>query len=85
MAKLTITFKNEDIKRELEFRGEKYEYKMVKTEYGMTSNKPVFYNQVSDKIGHYNIDDDFLDALDQIDFGNEDDIHNAMIYLSEIE
>lgn len=85
MAKLAIIFENGEIKRELEFRGEKYEYKMVKAEYGMVADKPIFYNQVLDKVGHHNVNYDFLDALNDIDFGDENDICQAMNYLSEIE
>lgn len=82
MAKLTMTFEDAKIKKVLEFRGKTYEYTMKPSMYGMRSDKPTIYAQLFEMADD---DDDFLDSLENIDFGDEDDIIAAINYLTEIE
>lgn len=82
MAKFTITFENAEIKKELEFRGQKYEYTMKPFLYGMRGDGKSFYTQLMDIADG---DDEFLDSLENLDFGNEEEMKDAMDYLTEIE
>lgn len=82
MAKLTMIFENSAVKRVLEFRGKTYEYTMKPSLYGMKGDGPCMYTQLLDIADG---DDDFLDSLENIDFGDEDDIIAAINYLTEIE
>lgn len=87
MAKLTITFENGEIKKELIFRGEKFDYKMLKSEYaGMKSNKPSIGWQIGERFGvNFTDDEEIQDDLDAIDFGDEDEIYKSLNHLTEIE
>lgn len=82
MAKFTMIFENAEVKKELEFRGKKYGYTMKPSLYGMSGDGPSFYTQL---LAIAEDDDDFLEKLDDLDFGNEDDVRDAVNYLSEVE
>lgn len=83
MAKFTITFENETIKKELIFKGEKFDFTMEPFKFGMKANKASFLNQFEDKFG--NIDDDLAEHLENLDFGNETEIQTAIEYLTDLE
>lgn len=69
------------------FREEKFDYKMLENQYGgMKGNKPSIGWQIGERFGKDFTDDEMIqDALDDIDFGNEEEIHGALQYLTEIE
>lgn len=84
MAKFTITFENETIKKELIFKGEKFDFTMEPFKFGMRANKPSFLNQVEEKFGSID-DDELVEHLENLDFGNEDEIRTSVEYLTELE
>lgn len=82
MAKLTITYENKEVKKELLFRNELFDYTMIPTEYGSTSNKQDLATQVENKFE--DIDEDALGLIDQID--NEFfDLEDLLMELEEYE
>lgn len=85
MAKLTITFENGEIKKELLFEGEIFAYTMKPSGYGMKGDKPCILSQFEDKYGCDNMTDELIDYVDNIDFGDEGEIQAAIDYLSSIE
>lgn len=85
MAKLTITFENGEIKRELLFEGETFGYTMKPSDSGMKGDKPCILAQFGDKYGYDNMTDELIDYIDDIDVGDEGEIQEAIEYLSSIE
>ena len=85
MAKLTITFENGEIKKELLFEGETFDYTMKPSGYGMKGDKPCILSQFEDKYGCDNMTDELIEYVDDIDFGDEGEIQAAIEYLSSIE
>ena len=85
MAKLTITFENGEIKKELLFEGETFDYTMKPSGYAMKGDKPCILSQFEDKYGCDNMTDELIDYVDDIDFGDEGEIQAAIEYLSSIE
>ncbi|WP_418775917.1 hypothetical protein [Intestinibacter bartlettii] len=85
MAKLTITFENGEIKKELLFEGEIFAYTMKTSGYGMKGDKPCILSQFEDKYGCDNMTDELIDYVDNIDVGDEGEIQAAIDYLSSIE
>lgn len=85
MAKLTITFENGEIKKELLFEGETFAYTMKPFGYGMKGDKPWILSQFEDKYGSDNMTDELINHVDNIDVGNEGEIQEAIEYLSSIE
>lgn len=85
MAKLTITFENGEIKKELLFEGETFAYTMKPSGYGMKGDKPCILSQFEDKYGCDNMTDELIYYVDNIDLGDEGEIQAAIDYLSSIE
>lgn len=85
MAKLTITFENGEIKKELLFEGETFAYTMKPFGYGMKGDKPCILSQFEDKYGSDNMTDELINYLENVDFGDEAEIQEAIEYLSGIE
>lgn len=85
MAKLTMTFENKRIKKELSFKGEIFEYTMEPSVFGMKGNKPCMLSQYQEKFGAIDEEGELAQHLDNIDFGDEDDILEALEYLSNME
>lgn len=83
MAKLTITFENNEIKKDLFFKGEAFSYSMIPTESGSKSDAKCFEAQIEDRFGDE--DEELLEAASLLDFGDEDEIQEALAILHEIE
>lgn len=85
MAKMTIEFQSEKIKKKLEFQGNEFEYTMLPTLYGMKADKPSIEDQFIEKYPNDVYDEELMDHVSNLDFGDEDDIKFAIDYLSSIE
>lgn len=85
MAKLTVTFENGKINKKLEFQNNVFEYTMAHSEFGMIADKQSILCQFTDKYTDDMDDTELLEHLDNIDFGNEDDMIMAIDYLSLVE
>lgn len=85
MAKLTITFENGKINKKLEFQNNIFEYTMKPSEYGMIGDNPSMLCQFSNKYMDEVDDMELMQHLDNIDFGDEDDMILAIDYLSSVE
>ena len=84
MAKFIITFEDNKIKKELFFRGEKFQSIFEPAVFGMASTDVCFLAQYENKMGK--VKDDLLQThLDNLDFGDEDELREAVAYLDEIE
>lgn len=85
MAKLSITFNENELIKELEFRGKKYEYKMVHTEIGAMSNNFIFSHQVEQDLPLNDYTYEVYEALGKIDIGDEAKMYEGLQYLCKIE
>jgi uncharacterized membrane protein YcgQ (UPF0703/DUF1980 family) len=84
MAEYKITYTPDGrVKKELNFKGFNFSYSMIPDEYGKTSDKKGFDSQVS--IQFPDEDEDVIDALDELDFADEDEIEEILTLLSEYE
>lgn len=83
MAKLTVTFENNEIKKELFFKGETFSYRMISTESGSEGDAKCFEAQIEDRFGSGH--GELLEATSLLDFGDEDEIQKALKILHEIE
>lgn len=85
MAKFVITYEDDKIKKELFFKGEKLESVFEPAPFGMASTNFSFIMQYQNKFG--DVDEDSLLGvhLDNLDFGDEDELRAAVEYLDEIE
>lgn len=83
MAKFIRTFENGETKNELHFKGEVFTYTMQAAPYGKKADKKCFDAQIQEKYG--DDDEEVLEAADRIDFGDDDDIEEALLVLSEAE
>lgn len=88
MAKLVITFENNQIKKELHFKNHIFDSTMKHELFGfaMSSDKPCFLAQYNEKFGT-DLDEDCLLGrhLDNLDFGGDNEIEKAIEYLTELE
>ena len=83
MAKLIVTYEGNEIKKELHFKNEIFTYTMKPTNGGKTSDAKAFDSQLEDKFGDE--DEEMLEAASQLDFGDEDEIEEALSILHEAE
>ena len=83
MAKFVLTYEGETLKKELYFKGEVFSYTMQPDEYGKTGDAPGFDTQVNKK--YQDVDDDVLQALEDLSFGDDEEIEEALAILTEAE
>lgn len=83
MAKLTVTFENNEIKKELQFRGNLFAYTMKEVEGGKSGDAKCFEDQIQDTFGEEY--EELLEAAERLDFGDEDEIEAALEVLTEFE
>lgn len=84
MAKFVVTYEGNKIKKELFFRGKKLQSIFEPAPFGMASTDVCFLAQYENKIEK--VEDSLLQThLDNLDFGDEDEIRAAIEYLDEIE
>lgn len=85
MAKFVVTYEDNKIKKELFFRGEKLQSTFEPAPFGMASTDVCFIMQYQKKFG--DVDENSLLGvhLDNLDFGDEDELRAAVEYLDEIE
>lgn len=84
MAKFIMTFEDNKIKKELFFKGEKFQSIFEPAVFGMVSTDVCFLAQYEN--AHGKVENDLLQThLDNLDFGDEDELREAIAYLDEIE
>lgn len=84
MAKFIMTFEDNKIKKELFFRGEKFQSIFEPAVFGMASTDVCFLAQYEK--AHGEVENSLLQIhLDNLDFGDEDEVREAVAYLDEIE
>lgn len=83
MAKLVVTYEGNTIKRKLIFNGDTYTYTMLPTETGKISDVPAFDTQIKDK--YPEIDEEILQAAEKFSFGDDEEIEEALEFLTDVE
>lgn len=83
MAQYVVTYKaNKEVKHELEFMGETFDYTMIPVLGGAKSDKKAFEIQLSERFP--GLDDELVDLIEQMTNG-EDEAEEAIAALTEYE
>lgn len=80
MATFVVTYENNVIKKELFFADKKFSYRMIDNEGGKTGDNKCFEFQIQDEFEE--VDDEIIEAVSMLDFGDDDDIEEALQTLS---
>lgn len=83
MAKFVLTYEGETLKKELHFRGEIFSYTMHPDKYGKTGDAPAFDVQVEKK--YEDVEEDVLEALENLSFGSDEEIEEALALITDAE
>ena len=83
MAKFIVTYEGNETKKELHFRNEVFSYTMKPSPYGKTGDAKAFDSQLEEKFG--SDDEEVLEAASLLDFGDDDEIEEALSILHEAE
>lgn len=84
MAEYKLTYTADGtVKHELRYKGEKFDFSMIPSEYGKTSNKKAFDSQIPEKLPDE--DEEVIDALGKLGFADGDEIEEILTLLSEHE
>jgi hypothetical protein len=83
MARFSVTFENNVIKKELFFMDKTFSYRMVDVDFGKIGDAKCFEFQVVEEFSE--LDEEIIDAVSTLDFGDEDEIEEALAVLAEWE
>jgi hypothetical protein len=85
MATFKIEFENGNIKKTLNVMGKEFSYTMRPSKYGMDGDNACFQAQIEQLHPEWVENSDIYSALDDLDFGDEDEIQEALKIISQID
>ena len=85
MTKLVVTYENRKIKNELHFSGEVFTYTMMDEDFGKEGDRPNFEYQFRERFKDSSIIDDLAGCAGDLDFGDDDEIEEALERLDFLE
>lgn len=84
MAKYVVTYTPDGkVKKELTYKNEVFSYTMVPDRFGKTADNKAFDIQVSEKFPYE--PDEVMEALDEINFADENEIEEYLLTLANHE
>lgn len=83
MAKFTVEISETKIIKTLEFMGKTLTNTWIQCPYGSKTIEKSFEDQVKEALP--DVDDDDMEQIEQLDFGDEDEIQEAISELSDYE